>query len=1042
MNNDDMVDYLNILNSDSSLDLKSEPHYGTIYSDFLHDFSPVECKYFSENQIKGTLNSYKFDYLSCFSINIQSILAKFNDLCNFIDALSYNNSKISIIFLQEIWSSIDLSFNGFEYFFKARTTSRGGGVAILIDNELQCERINDDQFFYEGILEIITCKIVIDGEEYLIASVYHPPSRSQNDDNVFLDFLNDYLNFLSDFDLPVLFGSDINQNFFTINNLNSVANNTFNSLTFHGFISPITKATRLTNHSATLIDIIASKNMIQNLVLNGVCTTDISDHLIVFNCFKISRNRQSKPNEYFNKRTFTQENLERFKTALAMQDWRLVLQELNDVNLAFGNFLSIFLDLFNTYLPKKRIKYNKRTMALSDHMTRGLLKSRLSKQKLYSKFLSERTDLNWEAFRVFRNLYNKLCRKSKLESIKQKVRDSEGNPKEMWNVLKKQLGLQNKDSKIEYIFEGDVKISNPQEMSNVFNSYFSKIGPELSKEVPKTNKSYKDYLGPRSDKNFYLFPISEYQLKKFIGGMNPKKSTDINDISIYLLNLVKETIAKPYSHIINLSFKAGQMPSAAKVSKTIIIHKGGSTHLLDHFRGVSLINSFGKIHEKIVYTKLLNFLESNAFFAHRQYGFRRGHSTFHAILDLTNRLTEVIASGRIAMTILLDVRKCFDMINRNILFGKMEHFGIRGRALDFFKSYFINRTQRVLFKGHLSTNQEEINLGVLQGSILGVLLFLIFVNDFQNCSDELLSFLFADDNVVDIEANNLVDVIDKANRLIPKVIEWYSANKLLLHPKKTKVLIIGLPRQLRFLNHADSELLSSFPVFFDSNSTGENDPQKITKLSLVPNNDEKSVRHLGIMFDHELSFKYHFQKIFSKISQIIFSLSRMKNTLDTKHLKLMYSAYVKSNIEYCSGLFVGAPISLLNPIIKQQKKCVRIISGSHRLAHTAELFKNLEILPFDKLIILNVCKFMHDYKYNKCPIAFNNTWKTNEEMNGRALRNADDFFIPTTNRTFLQNLPLFKFPAIWNSLPTSLKNQANKKIFIKELNEFLLNSIV
>ena len=872
--------------------------------------------------------------------------------------------------------------------------------------------------------------------------MYHPPSRSLNDDNLFLESFNNYLNFLSEFDLPVIFGSDINQNFFTINNLNSIANDTFNSLTFNGFLSPITKATRLTTHSASLIDIISSKNMIHNLIYNGVCITDISDHLIIFNCFKVTRNRNAKPTEYFNKRTLTPEKLERFKTALALQDWRSVLQEQMDVDLAFGNFLSIFLDLFNKYLPKKRIKFNRRTMALSDHMTHGLLKSRLTKQKLYSKFLADRNEINWETFRVFRNLYNKLCRKAKILNVRQKVRDSEGNPKEMWNILKKQLGLKGKDSKIEYILNGEQKISDPQEMSDVFNSYISKIGPELSKEVPKTTKSYKDYLGPRSDKNFYLFPISEYQLKKFIGNMSPKKSTDVNNVSLHLLNFVKEVIAKPYCHIVNLSFMSGKMPSATKVSKTIIIHKGGPTHLLDQYRGVSLINSFGKIHEKIVYTKLLNFLDSNKFFNSRQYGFRKGRSTFHAILDLTNRLTEVIASGRIAMTILLDVRKCFDMLNRDVLLGKMEHFGIRGLALEFFKSYFTNRTQKVFFKGHYSANLEEINLGVLQGSILGVLFFLLYVNDFQNCSDELLSFLFADDNVIDIEADNIKEVIDKANNLIPKVIQWYSANKLLLHPKKTKVLLIGLPRQLRFLNNTDLELLNNFPVFFDTNSEGENDALKVTKLSLVPNNNEKSVRHLGIMFDNELSFKYQFQKIFSKISKIIFALNQMKNVLDTSHLKLLYNSYVKSNIEYCCSLFVGANDSLLKPIIKQQKKCVRIIKGANRLAHTADFFKELKILPFDKLIIFNACKFMHDYKFNKTPDTFNNTWKTNEEVQGRALRNSNDYFIPNANRTFLQNLPLYKYPAIWNSLPSNLKDQENRKIFINDLNEYLLNSIV
>ena len=1040
------IDSIHSLNSNNRFDLKNEYLYGSLYKDFLRDFSPIECKFYDEVQIKSTLNSYDFEYLSCFSINCQSILSNFNNITNFIDVLSYNRSKVSVIFCQETWHNFDLCFEGYEYINKSRTFSRGGGVALIINKEYQYEQIDDSSFYEEGIFECITAKIFIDSEEFIVSSFYHPPTKSGIDkatsDRIFLEKLSEYLNFLNSFEIPSFFGSDTNVDLFQIDNLNSMAIKMFEVLSFDSFINPITKATRITQNTCSLIDIIGSKGYIGNLVLNGVCTTHIADHLIPFNIFKLClKKKNTKPPEYFNKRTFTDAKLNSFKNALAIQDWREVLREKNDVSQAYGKFISIFMSLFDKHIPRQRIKFNRRTMAISKHMSKGLLKSRLSKQKLYLKFLQTLSQQSWINFTTFRNLYNKICRKARILTIRKDLRDSKGNSKRLWKILKENIGMDKKDIKVDHLLINGEKVCDSQKMADAFNSHFSKIGPDLTRELPKTNKSYKDYLGERTDKNFYLFPVSEYQLRKFIGRMHPKKSCDVNEISMFLINFVKESISLPYSHIINTSFKLGQMPDQTKVSRTIIIHKGGPTNLLDQYRGVSLINSFSKIHEKIVYTKLLNFLESNSFFAKRQYGFRPGRSTFHAILDLTNRLTKALASGKIAMTILLDVRKCFDMLDRNILLGKLEHFGVRGLSLDFFKSYFKDRKQRVFFKNCNSNTLEDILWGVLQGSIMGVLLFLLYINDFQNCSDDILSFLFADDNVVEIEADNLTDLINKANEQIPKVLSWYNSNKLLLHPKKTKVLIFGMPRQLRFFSDHDLGLLSEFPVFLNMNDEGENLDNKITKLDLTPNLTEKSVRHLGVQYDHELTFKFHLKKIYSKISSIIFTLNQMKNILDGKHLQLLYSAYIKSNIEYCCALFAGMPECYIKPIIKLQKRAVRIIAGASIIAHTENLFKDLRILPYDKLIIFNVCKFMFSYKINKVPEPFYNTWQTKSEMRGRNLRNDDDFYIPFTNKTYLKNLPFFKFPYIWNSLPVNIKSIKDKNLFLETLTQHLLDQI-
>ena len=1033
------------LNNNPILDLKTERFYGNFYSDFLRDFSSVECKYYAEPEISSIFNSYNFEFFSLFSMNCQSILSKYNSICSFIEGISHNKSKISVVCLQEIWHSFNINFECYDYYSKPRINSRGGGVALLISKEYQAEEIQDDQFFSECIFECIAYKVTVDGEDFIVSSVYHPPGKigvsKAITDRIFLEKFNDYLNFLNSFDLPIMFGGDLNCNSFELTNINSMAMEVFERMSFEGFLSITTKATRITQQSSTLIDMIGVKDCVNKIIINGVCTSHVADHLVPFIAIKINDNRRNKPPEYFTKRTLTETKLNSFRTALALQDWRQIIEETRDVSVAFGKFIAIFMELFDKHVPKEKIKFNRRTMRMSPHMSRGLLKSRLHKQKLYARFLARLTPESWNLFKNYRNLFNKLVRKAKIIKIKQDVREANGSSKKLWDLLKNNIGKNRKESKIDHLLVNGEKISDKQKMADSFNSHFAKIGPELTKEIPKLSKSYKDFLGPRTNKNFYMFPISEYQLKKFIGRIAPKKSQDVNEVSMYIINFVKTSISQPLSHIINLSFGLGTMPNQTKISKTIIIHKGGATNLLDQFRGVSLINSFSKIHEKVIYTKLLNFLESNEFFQQRQYGFRKKRSTFHAILDLTNRLTQALASGKVAMAILLDVRKCFDMLDRNILLGKLEHFGIRGRAYDLMKSYFEDRKQRVYFKGTFSQTLEDILWGVLQGSILGVILFLIYINDFQNCSQEILSFLFADDNVVELEADNLSDLINKVNIQLPKVLEWYSSNKLLLHPKKTKVMIFGMPRQLRFISEHDLGLLNNFPVYINLNNEGENDDSKKTKLELIPNENEKSVRHLGVLYDNKLTFEFHFKKIFTKISSVIFSLSQMKNILDGKHLKMLYTAYVKSNIEYCCELLAGAPASYIKPIIKLQKRAVRIIAGASRLAHTTQLFKDFGILPFDKLIIYNVCKFMFRYRKGEVPCTFTGTWVTNEQNRNRILRNDTDFYIPFTNRSYLKNLPLYKFPSIWNSLTNELKSEEHEKTFLTKLNSHLLEEV-
>ena len=292
------------------------------------------------------------------------------------------------------------------------------------------------------------------------------------------------------------------------------------------------------------------------------------------------------------------------------------------------------------------------------------------------------------------------------------------------------------------------------------------------------------------NKNQFDFIIANISIDEVLDIINQleSKSAGPQSIPVKLLKLIPDLIITPLCKIISNSFTSGVFPESLKISKVIPIHKEGSTQILNNYRPISLLSVFDKIIEKLMHKRLYSFLTDHNILFQNQFGFRKNNSTTYALIQITEMIKESIDNHKYGCGIFIDLRKAFDTVNHNILLIKLEHYGIRGTALNWFKSYISNRKQYVFLNGE-SSKLKEVSCGVPQGSVLGPLLFLLYINDLPNISKNFDFYLFADDTNIYCEANTLDELEFTINKELKELRSWLIVNRLSLNINKTNFVI-------------------------------------------------------------------------------------------------------------------------------------------------------------------------------------------------------------------------------------------------------------
>ena len=555
-----------------------------------------------------------------------------------------------------------------------------------------------------------------------------------------------------------------------------------------------------------------------------------------------------------------------------------------------------------------------------------------------------------------------------------------------------------------------------------FNQFFSQIGQQLASNINQakfTDNHFSKYLGQKMESNFTLLPVTIARLLDITKNLKNKNSAGADLVSNSLLKLAIPILAEPLKKLFDLSFSTGFVPHQIRIAKVIPLHKEGDRRSFNNYRPIAIISSIGKLLEKVVHHQLYGYLEINDILSSSQFGFRTHHGVEHPLVLFSSRVTNSLNRGLNNMSLFIDLKKAFDTVNFTILLAKLEHYGIRGVSLSWFKNYLV-RFQCVLAGGVLSDIVDML-CGIPQGTVLGPLLFLLFVNDLA-LATTLLSLLFADDCTLQGEHENLSELFSMMNEQLGVAEKWFSANLLTLNIKKTKFI-----------------LFTPLTIIIEDMPELRIGSEVIERVGI--GQKEGAVRFLGIWIDEALSYKHHINVLKGKLGRGLHALTTAKNHSPLSIRKTIYYSLFESLLRFGCLLFGCATASDLRDVEIMQKQAIRLVAGAPYRAHTDPLFQSLRILKFRDLVLLERAVFVHKFRHNKLPKSFLSNFLEQVDCTDLSRRQDPGFYIPPTNNHLLTSRsPVSGMVNDWNSLPFPTKLIACHKAFKSEIIESFINS--
>ena len=477
------------------------------------------------------------------------------------------------------------------------------------------------------------------------------------------------------------------------------------------------------NAKPSLIDNIFS-NAINREIISGNIIDKISDHMPNF--IIIQDYKKSELREKYYKRDYSKFDQDKFNNDLQHDNTLQSIIEGEDVNTSYNSFHAHLQNTIDKHAPIKSLSKKETELKINPWLTKRILKSINIKTKHYKKFMASKDNKHHNIYKLYRNKLNHIIRTSKNIYYNNYFNKFKRNSKKVGDGINHILARKKKlsNNKIN-IIENNSLITDQTEVANRFNTFFTNIGPSLSENINNLGHDFKEYLPTPNKTSFFMAPTTPQEVASELRSLPISKTTDV-PMEIIKTSIVQ--LSTYLSSIYNLSFTTGNYIDRFKYAMASPAHKGDSKLSLTNYRSISVLPIFSKVFERLVHKRLLNFLIINKLLFKHQFGFQPNKTTEMAIIDMYSKIVNDLEDKKIACCILLDFAKAFDTVNHNILLSKLVNYGIRGIPLNWFRSYLYERKQTVQING-IKSSTLTIKCGVPQGSVLGPLLFLIYIND-------------------------------------------------------------------------------------------------------------------------------------------------------------------------------------------------------------------------------------------------------------------------------------------------------------------------
>ena len=746
-----------------------------------------------------------------------------------------------------------------------------------------------------------------------------------------------------------------------------------------------------------------------------VIVSGASDHDIV------SYTRYSKappsPARTIRRRSYKNFVEEDFITDLAVVDWTEVYAA-TDVDTATEIFTAKFKFILNQHAPWIIFQQRKNFSPWITENTKNLMKER-DTWKTRAKELavanpgeaSEEQRFAWNEYKKLRNKINNKKRFEERDFKRDKIMENIGDPAKVWNSTKTFMNWKSTGTPSQIEVNNQL-VTSARLIAGLMNQFFIDkvrlIRAGMSQVV--TNLAHCLKIMENKRCRLSLQHITEEKVRKLLTSLSNSRSTAIDELDNYSVKVAADVIAAPLHHIITLSIMQQRFPSSWKYAKVLPLHKKLSTLERKNYRPVAILSPLSKVLEKFIYEQLYNYLTVNKILHPNLHGYRKNRSTQTALLQMYDRWVQAAAIGQVSGAVLLDLSAAFDLVPPDILLKKLEIYGLEKEFLAWIESYLTNRHQAVWID-HVLSDFLPCDVGVPQGSNLGPLFFMLFVNDLPfilTCDMDQ----YADDSTLTATGKTITEINATLDSNCAVVSNWMAENKLKLNADKTHILTLGTKERLRLPGNQVTVSMDGL---------------------VLEESPEKSETLLGCVIDADLKWHGHVKELLKKLKKRLAGLAHVKFVLPFNFRKIVSESLFNSILGYCLPLFGACDMGEIRDIQVLQNKAAQLVTHSPPRAVRNPMFDKLDWLTVNQLVRYHTLLAVYRIRRSGEP-EYLATSLCNNNRNGKII-------VQNTKLTLAQKSFKLRGACHWNALPAEIRNLEKIGTFKKEIKVWIKHNI-